>query len=266
MPHVIAIANQKGGVGKTTSAVSLSAQLSLLGFSVLLLDFDPQCSATSGCGVNRRAEGEDLYDMFFGGITLDKLITPTILPSLKVVPGSPDLVSLELEIGKMPGRELILKSALADAGKDFDVVVIDCPPASGLLTLNALGAANSILIPLQAEYYSLEGLSALMNTINFVQQTFNPSLSVLGVFLSMFDGRTNLSIQVFDEAQKFFGEKMFKTRIPRNVRLSECPSHGQPICVYDPQSAGSKAYLALTAEVIERLDLNSAPTTTAKAA
>jgi chromosome partitioning protein len=139
--------------------------------------------------------------------------------------------------------------------------VIDCPPASGLLTLNALGAANSILIPLQAEYYSLEGLSALMNTIHFVQQTFNPNLTVLGVFLSMFDGRTNLSIQVFDEAQKFFGEKMFKTRIPRNVRLSECPSYGQPICVYDPQSAGSKAYLALAAEVIERLDLNSAPTT-----
>lgn len=259
MPHVIAIANQKGGVGKTTSSVSLSAQLALLGFSVLLLDFDPQCSATSGCGVDRRVEGEDLYDMFLGRLPLQALVSPTAIDSLKVVPGSPDLVSLELEIGKMPGRELILKSALAEVGKGFDVVVIDCPPSSGLLTLNALGAANSVLIPLQAEYYSLEGLSALMNTIQFVQQTFNPTLEVLGVFLSMFDGRTNLSIQVFDEAQRYFGDKMFKTRIPRNVRLSECPSHGQPICVYDAQSAGAKAYLALSAEVIERLDLNNRP-------
>jgi chromosome partitioning protein len=256
MAHTIAIANQKGGVGKTTSAVSIAAQLSLLDFRVLLLDFDPQCSATSGCGVQRHPEGSDLYDMFFGAKSIKDLCSPTQLPRLKVVPGSPDLVSLELEIGKTPGRELILRSSLKEVAQDFDVIVIDCPPSSGLLTLNALGAAQSVLVPLQAEYYSLEGLSALMNTINFVQQTFNPQLSVLGVFLSMFDGRTNLSLQVFEEAQRYFGERMFKTRIPRNVKLSECPSHGQPICVYDPQSAGSKAYLALTAEIIERLDLN----------
>jgi chromosome partitioning protein len=256
MAHVVAIANQKGGVGKTTSAVSISSQLALLGFRVLLLDFDPQCSATSGSGAARHPEGNDLYDLFFGRTTLAALTVPSAVTRLSVVPGSADLVSLELEIGKTPGRELILKSALHSVEEQYDVVLIDCPPSSGLLTLNALGAAESVLIPLQAEYYSLEGLSALMNTIQFVQQTFNPRLSVLGVFLSMFDARTNLSLQVLDEAQKFFGDKLFKTRVPRNVKLSECPSYGQPICIYDPQSAGSKAYLALTAEVIERLDLN----------
>lgn len=258
MTHIIAIANQKGGVGKTTSAVSLSAQLAVLGFKVLLLDFDPQASATSGLGVAKLPEGEDLYDAFFGKVPFQRIIFPTSIENLSIIPGSHDLVSLELEIGKTPGRELILKSALKDISELYQVVIIDCPPSSGLLTLNALGCAQSVLVPLQAEYYSLEGLSGLLNTISFVQQTFNPDLSLLGVFLTMFDARTNLSVQVYQEAETHFKEKLFRARIPRNIRLSECPSHGQPICLYDQNSTGAKSYLALTGELIERLGLNTA--------
>lgn len=257
MAHIIALANQKGGVGKTTSAVSLSAQLALLNYRVLLLDFDPQASATSGLGIEKHPEGSDLYDAFFGKVLFKDIIVPSSIPGLHVIPGSHDLVSLELEIGKAPGRELILRSALHDIQNDFDLIFIDCPPSSGLLTLNALGAAQSVLVPLQAEYYSLEGLSGLLNTISFVQQTFNPSLSLLGVFLTMYDGRTNLSVQVRDEAERHFGDQLFRSKIPRNIRLSECPSHGLPICSYDPQSAGAKSYLALAGELIERLGLNN---------
>jgi chromosome partitioning protein len=256
MSHIIALANQKGGVGKTTSAVSISAQLALLGFKVLLLDFDPQSSATSGVGVEKHPEGADLYDVFFGRLALASTVVPSSIPGLDVVPGSPDLVSLELEIGKTPGRELILRSALAELEPHYDVILIDCPPSSGLLTLNALGAARWVMVPLQAEYYSLEGLSGLLNTISFVQQTFNPGLQILGIFLTMFDARTNLSVQVYDEVAKHFSDQVFKTRIPRNVKLSECPSHGLPICSYDPQSAGAKAYLSLVGELIDRLKLN----------
>jgi chromosome partitioning protein len=259
MAQVVALANQKGGVGKTTSSVSIAAQLSLLGFKVLLLDFDPQASATSGVGVEKHPEGSDLYDIFFGKLQLSDIIVPCSTPNLMVVPGSHDLVSLELEIGKTPGRELILRTALTDVNKDFDVVIIDCPPSSGLLTLNALGAAQQVLIPLQAEYYSLEGLSGLLKTISFVQQTFNPKLDILGVFLTMYDARTNLSLQVYQETERHFGEKLLKTKIPRNIKLSECPSHGLPVCSYDSSSAGAKAYLALVGELIERLGLNNTP-------
>ncbi len=259
MAQVVALANQKGGVGKTTSSVSISAQLALLGFKVLLLDFDPQSSATSGVGVEKHPEGADLYDVFFSKLQLRDIIVPSPCPNLMVVPGSHDLVSLELEIGKTPGRELILRTALADVDKEFDLVIIDCPPSSGLLTLNALGAAHKVLIPLQAEYYSLEGLTGLLRTISFVQQTFNPKLDILGVFLTMYDARTNLSLQVFQETERHFGEKLLKTKIPRNIKLSECPSHGLPICMYDQGSAGAKAYLALVGELIERLGLNNIP-------
>ena len=252
MGHVIAVSNQKGGVGKTTSSISLSAELAMMGRSVLLIDFDPQGNATSGLGVQLKEEGSDLYDMFFGKVSLASIITETSVPGLAIAPSSKDLVGIEIELGKSPGRELKLKSELRLLKQSYDYVVVDCPPSSGLLTLNALGAAENVLIPLQAEYYALEGLSALLGTIEFVQQTFNPNLKVLGVFLTMFDGRTNLSIQVENEIRSHFGPLAFATKVPRNVKLSECPSHGLPICVYDPESAGAKAYHALALELDAR--------------
>lgn len=249
MTHTIAISNQKGGVGKTTSAVSISAELALMGRRVLLVDFDPQGSATSGIGVELQEEGSDLYDMFFGRVRLTQIIKPSPIKGLDVAPSSKDLVGLEIELGKAPGRELILKSELAAIKSQYDYVLIDCPPSSGLLTLNALGAADNILIPLQAEYYALEGVSALMNTIEFVKQTFNPLLEILGVFMTMADIRTNLSNQVEGEARSFFKTQMFDTSIPRNIKLSECPSHAMPICLYDPASAGARAYHKLSMEI-----------------
>ncbi len=252
MGFVISIANQKGGVGKTTSAVSLSADLALQGKRVLLIDFDPQGSASSGLGVEAPDEGQDLFDMFFRRVPLSKIVRQSSIEGLWVAPSSQDLVGIEIELGKAPGRELILKSELASIRTTYDYVFVDCPPSSGLLTLNALGGSELILIPLQAEYYALEGLSALMQTVNFVKQTFNPNLELLGVFVTMFDPRTNLSVQVEEEARRYFGVKMFKTRVPRNIRLSEAPSHGKPICLYDPVSAGAKAYHLLAGEIDER--------------
>jgi len=252
MTYVISISNQKGGVGKTTSAISIASELANLGRKTLLVDFDPQGSATSGLGVERPSEGEDIYDMFFGRAPLSKIIRPSSIANLSVAPSSADLVGLEIELGKIPGRELILKTELNLLKTSYEYVLIDCPPSSGLLTLNALGAADKVLIPLQAEYYALEGISALMNTIEFVRQTFNPSLEILGVFMTMFDSRTNLATQVESEAKNFFGGLMFESRIPRSIKLSECPSHGLPICLYDPTSAGAIAYRALAHEIDDR--------------
>lgn len=252
MGTVIAFANQKGGVGKTTSAVSISAELAKRGYKVLLIDFDPQGSATSGLGVAFHEEGNDLFDMFFGRTSLKNVIVSSPIANLYVAPASKDLVGVEIELGKTPGRELFLRSELSNIKTCFDIIIIDCPPSSGLLTLNALGAADHILIPLQAEYYALEGLSALMNTLNFVQQTFNPKISILGVFVTMYDSRTNLSAQVDREARNYFQDKMLDTKIPRNIKLSECPSHAQPICMYDPDSPGAKAYSQLSDELVAR--------------
>ncbi|MBN8548540.1 MAG: ParA family protein [Deltaproteobacteria bacterium] len=252
MGNVIAIANQKGGVGKTTSSISLASELARMNKRVLLVDFDPQGSATSGLGVELQEEGNDLFDVFFGRTSLGKILKQSQINGLQVAPASKDLVGLEIELGRTAGRELILKTELNLLRVNYDYVIIDCPPSSGLLTLNALGAADSILIPLQAEYYALEGLSALMKTVEFVQHTFNPDLRVLGVFMTMFDIRTNLSNQVEAEARKYFNDLMFQSRIPRNIKLSECPSHGVPICIYDPNSAGAIAYKNLAQEVDAR--------------
>lgn len=252
MTKVISVANQKGGVGKTTSSINISSELALKGRKVLLIDFDPQGSASSGLGIHLHPEGKDAYDMFFGRVPLSEITLPCCIENLDVAPASHDLVSIELELGKTAGRELILRSQLNLLKKGYDYVVIDCPPSSGLLSLNALGASDHIIVPLQAEYYALEGLSALMNTFNFVKQTFNPGLSILGVFLTMYDSRTNLASQVESEAQTYFGELMFKARIPRNIKLSEAPSHGLPICLYDGSSAGARAYAALANEVDAR--------------
>lgn len=252
MSLVLAIANQKGGVGKTTSAVSLSAELALMGRKVLLLDFDPQGSATSGLGLEAPEEGQDLYDLFFGRVKLANIILQSQIPTLMLAPSSEDLIALEVELGKTPGRELILRTELNSVLPNFEYVLIDCPPSSGLLTLNALGAAQKVLIPLQAEYYALEGLSALMRTLQFVQQTFNPGLEILGVFMTMVDSRTNLSSEVENEARAYFKELMFEAKIPRNIRLSEAPSHGLPICLYDVASAGARAYHSLAIEIDSR--------------
>ncbi|NDC37384.1 MAG: ParA family protein [Proteobacteria bacterium] len=252
MTHKIAFANQKGGVGKTTSAVSIGAELAALGRRVLLVDLDPQCSATSGVGCQPIAEGPDIYDLFLGDVGLERVIIQTPIANLDLIPSSRDLVSLEVEIGKKPGRELILKTGLSLLAREYDYVLMDCPPSSGLLTLNALGAADKVLVPLQAEYYALEGLSALMNTIQFVQGTFNPQLGILGVFMTMYDSRTNLSAQVEGEARNFFQELMFEARIPRSIKISEAPSHGLPIGLYDPASPGAAAYRRLAAQIDER--------------
>ena len=257
--NIIAVTNQKGGVGKTTSAVSIAAELALKGYKTLLIDLDPQASATSGLRVDSSGLEYDLYDVFLESKSLSNIVLQTQIQNMYIIPGSKDLISLEFEIGKKPGRELILKSELKKikAGHEFgifDYVLIDCPPSSGLLSLNALGCAQSIIVPLQAEYYALEGVSSLMTTFTFVKNTFNTELYILGVFLTMFDIRTNLSQQVENEAKIFFVNTMFKTKIPRNIRLSECPSHGMPISMYDPVSAGGKAYKQLSQEIVERVD------------
>lgn len=256
MTRVIAVTNQKGGVGKTTSSISLAAELALLGQRTLLIDIDPQSSATSGLSIQPNEPGNDFYDMFFGRAPLESLIKPSNIPNLDVVPSSKDLVGVEIELGKAPGRELILKSELARFQSAYDYILMDCPPSSGLLTLNALGAADSIIIPLQAEYYALEGLSALMGTVEFVRQTFNQKLEILGVFLTMYDHRTNLSAQVLAEAKGYFKELMFDILIPRNIKISESPSHGIPICQYDKDSAGAKAYHRLALELDVRCKTN----------
>ena len=253
MTSVIAITNQKGGVGKTTTAVSLGAYLASFGYRVLLVDFDPQGNATSGLGVEEAEEGKDLFDMFFGRVTLAEIIKPSVVPSLDVAPSSKDLVGIEIELGKTAGRELILASQIQLLTSSYDFIFIDCPPSSGLLSLNALGAAESVIIPMQAEYYALEGLTALLDTVEFVRSTYNPKLSILGVFVTMYDGRTNLSRQVLEEVQTHFGEACFEAVVPRSIRLSECPSHGLPISLYDPEGPGAKAYKLLAEEVANRV-------------
>jgi chromosome partitioning protein len=248
--NVISISNQKGGVGKTTTAVNLAYEMSRLGHKTLLIDFDPQSNASSGLGVPS-VEGElDLYDVFFDQVKLSEIIRPTSFNNLWVAPGSKDLISIEVELGKTPGRELILKSQLALLVDRFDVAIIDCPPSSGLLTLNSMGASKWLLIPLQAEYYALEGISSLLSTVSFVQQTFNPGLEILGVAITMFDARTNLGVQVIDDAKGYFGSKVFETKVPRNIKLAESPSHSLPIGIYAPDSVGARAYRELCAEVV----------------
>ncbi|MCL4129073.1 UNVERIFIED_CONTAM: hypothetical protein GTU68_004388 [Idotea baltica] len=253
MKNVISISNQKGGVGKTTSAVSLSSALAELSYKTLLIDFDPQCNATSGLQVEFNEEGEDLYDMFFKRVSLKNVIKETKVKNLMLAPSSKDLISIEAELGRTAGRELILRSELSILSDNYDFVIIDCPPSSGLLTLNALGASDYVIVPLQAEYYALEGISGLLSTLEFVKSTYNSNLELLGVFLTMFDNRTNLSKQVQEEANNFFDEKLFNTIIPRNIKLSEAPSHGLPISMYAPDSIGAKKYDELAREILLKI-------------
>ncbi|WP_027717097.1 ParA family protein [Desulfovirgula thermocuniculi] len=250
MGRTIAIANQKGGVAKTTTAVNLAAWLSLLGKDVLLVDVDPQGNATSGVGINKDGLERCIYDVLIGGAEIASVITGTAIEKLKVVPATIELAGAEVELVALPEREKRLRRALDPVRADYDFIFIDCPPSLGLLTVNALVAADSVLIPIQCEYYALEGVGQLMNTIRLVQKRLNPGLVLEGVLLTMFDGRTNLSIQVVEEVKKFFPGKVYRTIIPRNVRLSEAPSHGQPVMLYDRRSRGAEVYYELAREVM----------------
>jgi chromosome partitioning protein len=253
MSHVIAIANQKGGVGKTTTAINLGASLAVAEKKTLVIDIDPQGNATSGLGVEGRPEHHTIYSVLIGQATLSESIVRSVhFPLLDVVPSTRDLVGAEIELVSAFSRESILRQALERVREEYEFVLVDCPPSLGLLTLNTLTAADSVLIPIQCEFYALEGLSQLLNTVRLVQRGLNPELEIEGVLLTMYDQRLNLSRQVSAEARQYFGPNVYTSMIPRNVRLAEAPSFGQPILVYDVVSAGAQAYLALAHEVIDR--------------
>ena len=249
MAKIIAIVNQKGGVGKTTTCVNLAAAVKAAGKHVLLCDFDPQANATSGMGVDKTT-GNGVYDAIINGAKTADVIVPT--PYGDVLPSSKALAGAGVELINMQDRQFLLKAALRQVADDYDFIFIDCPPSLELLTLNALCAANSLLVPVQGEYYALEGISDLMGTVRIVRRSMNPSLDIEGVLLTMYDGRTNLSIQVAQELKRFFGGKVYSTVIPRNVRLSEAPSQGKPINAYDRTCRGAEAYLALAAEFLRK--------------
>ncbi|QUL97852.1 MAG: ParA family protein [Candidatus Fermentithermobacillus carboniphilus] len=252
MSRVIAIANQKGGVGKTTTAINLGACLGDTGRSVLLVDTDPQGNATSGLGIDRKRLDYSLYDCLIGGLEPVRALRATEYRGLWVLPSSLDLAGAEIELVGMQDRELRLRKVIARLRDNYDYTLIDCPPSLGLLTVNALTAADSVMIPIQCEYYALEGLTQLLNTIKLIRSKLNVGLELEGVLLTMFDARTNLSLQVAEEVKKYFREKVYKTIVPRNVRLSEAPSHGKPITVYDPRSRGAEVYRELAEEVLRR--------------
>ncbi|MGB9698080.1 MAG: ParA family protein [Thermodesulfobacteriota bacterium] len=250
MSKVICIANQKGGVGKTTTAVNLSASLAVAEKRTLLIDMDPQGNATSGFGFVSKEISLSIYQAIIEKAPLNMLIRDTELNFLKIVPANIDLIGAEIELVPLPDRELRLKAALQEFRKEFDFLIIDCPPSLGLLTVNSLTAADSVLIPLQCEYYPLEGLSQLLKTIELIKENLNPNLKIEGILLTMFDRRNNLAHQVSDEIRKHFGDLVFNTVIPRNVRLSESPSFGKPIILYDADSKGAESYLNLAKEIM----------------
>ncbi len=253
MGRILAIANQKGGVGKTTSAVNIAASLAAAEKRTLLLDADPQANATSGVGLERDRLQLTVYEVLIDGRPLTEVIRKGVhFPLLDVAPASRDLVGAEVELVGRPHRESIMRRALEEIRADYDYILIDCPPSLGMLTLNMLTAADAVIIPIQCEYYALEGLSQLLNTVRLVQRNFNPRLAIDGVLLTMYDNRLNLSKQVADEAKDYFGARMFKAVIPRNVRLAEAPSFGKPILMYDIGSVGAQTYLSVAEELIHR--------------
>src|SRR6476620_9388659 len=260
MSRIVAVANQKGGVGKTTTSINLAASIASRGYRVLLVDFDPQGTASSGVGYPRDKVELTIHDALVGEVALDALIRPTDITALFIVPPTTDLVGAEIELIGAEQRERYLANALAPVAADYDYIVIDCPPSLGMLTLNALVAADGIVVPMQAEYFALEGLSALTATIEKVKAAYNPHLTIDGVLFTMFDGRMNLANQVRAEVAKYFGDKVLETTVPRNVRLSEAPSHGQPCLLYDLRCPGTKSYLAVADEFIDRTQPRELPT------
>jgi len=252
MTQIISIANQKGGVGKTTTAINLSAALAKAGQKVLMVDCDSQANATTGMGIDKPSLRNSLYQSLIGEADIDNVICPTMLPELMMIPANIDLIGFEIEMMNTRDREQHLKNILGQVKERFDYIIIDCPPALSLLTLNAFTASSSVLIPLQSEFYALEGLGQLLDTVKRVKSSFNPQLKIKGILLTMYDKRTNLARHVVADAQKYFKDMVFKTKIPRNVKLGEAPSYGLPVILYDKLSKGSKSYMAFARELLKR--------------
>ncbi|UCH44106.1 MAG: ParA family protein [Nitrospiraceae bacterium] len=250
MAKITAVANQKGGVGKTTTAINLSASLAASGKSVLLIDADPQGNSTSGLGIDKEGLSGSLYDLYTEAKGIEAIIQSTAIDRLNIVSSNIELIGAEIELATKDERETILKRALEPIRNKFDYIFIDCPPSLSLLTLNALVAADSLLIPMQCEYYALEGISMLLKTFGLIRDSFNPSIEIEGILLTMFDGRNTLANQVSDELKRHFGDKVYRTLIPRNVTLAEAPSHGKPVITYDIRSRGAQSYLELAKEII----------------